>query len=77
MIRDTDETPSSTFGTAGSANAGRATKIPWFLIFWIFLISAVAYIDRINLSIPGQAIAKDFRLTDIQLGWVFSAFVLG
>jgi ACS family glucarate transporter-like MFS transporter len=57
--------------------AGRDTKIRWLLIFWIFLISAAAYIDRVNLSIAGQAIAKDSRLTDIQLGYVFSAFVLG
>jgi ACS family glucarate transporter-like MFS transporter len=53
------------------------TRIRWLLIFWIFLISAVAYIDRVNLSIAGQAIARDFSLTDVQLGWVFSAFVLG
>ncbi|MFL6414241.1 MAG: MFS transporter, partial [Bryobacteraceae bacterium] len=57
--------------------AGGPTKIRWLLIFWIFLISAVAYIDRVNLSIAGQAIASDFHLSDIQLGWVFSAFVLG
>ena len=55
----------------------RDTKVRWILIFWIFLISAVAYIDRVNLSIAGQAIASDFHLSDIQLGWVFSAFVLG
>jgi len=51
--------------------------IRWLLVFWLFTISAVAYLDRVNISIAGQAIAKEFHLTNIQLGWVFSAFVLG
>jgi MFS transporter, ACS family, glucarate transporter len=63
--------------TPGSANNVGDTKIRWVLIFWISLISAVAYVDRVNLSIAGQAIARDFHLSDVQLGYVFSAFVLG
>jgi ACS family glucarate transporter-like MFS transporter len=47
------------------------------LVFWMFVLSAIAYVDRVNISIAGQAIAKEFHLTNIQLGWVFSAFVLG
>jgi len=49
----------------------------WALIFWIFVMSAIAYLDRVNISIAGEALAHDFRLDDVQLGWVFSAFVLG
>jgi len=52
-------------------------RLRWLLIFWMFLMSAVAYLDRVNISIAGQAIQKDFGLTDVQLGWVFSAFVIG
>ncbi len=52
-------------------------RLRWGLIFWMFLMSAVAYLDRVNISIAGQAIQKDFGLTNIQLGWVFSAFVIG
>ncbi|TSA29490.1 MAG: MFS transporter [Verrucomicrobiaceae bacterium] len=52
-------------------------RLRWLLIFWMFLMSAVAYLDRVNISIAGQAIQKDFGLTDMQLGWVFSAFVIG
>lgn len=51
--------------------------IRWVLVFLLFTISAVAYLDRVNISIAGQAIAEEFHLTNIQLGWVFSAFVLG
>lgn len=55
----------------------RSTNVRWLLIFLLFVISAVAYLDRVNISIAGQAIAKEFHLSNIQLGWVFSAFVLG
>ena len=40
-------------------------------------MSAIAYLDRVNVSIAGSAIQKDFGLTDVQLGYVFSAFVIG
>ncbi len=43
----------------------------------MFLMSAIAYLDRVNISIAGQAIQKDFGLSDVQLGYVFSAFVIG
>src|SRR5260370_16806412 len=43
----------------------------------MFLISAIAYLDRVNISIAGPSIAEEFHLTNLQLGGVFSAFVLG
>ena len=52
-------------------------RLRWILIFWMFLMSAIAYLDRVNISIAGQAIQKDHGLTDIQLGWMFSAFAIG
>ena len=52
-------------------------KIRWLLIGWLFVISAVAYLDRVNISIAGQFLQKELRLSDTQLGWVFSAFVFG
>lgn len=53
------------------------TNIRWLLVWWLFVISAIAYLDRVNISIAGQAIASEFHLDNIHLGWVFSAFVLG
>lgn len=57
--------------------AVKPTRIRWLLIGWTFLISAIAYLDRVNISIAGKEIAREFHLTDLQLGYVFSAFVLG
>jgi len=51
--------------------------VRWALVGWMFVMSAIAYLDRVNISIAGKSIAHDFHLDDVQLGWVFSAFVLG
>ena len=47
------------------------------LIGWMFAISAIAYLDRVNISIAGHSIQQEFQLDNIHLGWVFSAFVFG
>lgn len=52
-------------------------QIRWLIIVWIFLISAVAYLDRVNVSIAGRQIANEFHLDNVHLGWIFSAFVFG
>jgi MFS transporter, ACS family, glucarate transporter len=52
-------------------------RVRWLLIGWMFVISAVAYLDRVNISIAGKLMEAEFGLSDIQLGWVFSSFVLG
>ena len=50
-------------------------RLRWALVFYVFLMSAMSYLDRVNLSIAGPTIQKEFGLTDVQLGYVFSAFV--
>lgn len=52
-------------------------NVRWLVIFWLFVISAVSYLDRNNLSIAAGSVKQDFGLTDVQLGLVFSAFVFG
>jgi len=49
----------------------------WMLIGWLFVLSAISYLNRVNISIAGGSIERDFHLNQVQLGWVFSAFVLG
>src|ERR1700686_5295356 len=49
----------------------------WLLVFWLFVLSAVAFLDRVNISIAGSSIATDYGLTNSQLGYVFSSFLLG
>jgi ACS family glucarate transporter-like MFS transporter len=47
------------------------------LVWWLFLLSAVSYLDRVNISIAGRPIMEEYHFSDIQLGKVFSAFLLG
>jgi len=53
------------------------TSVRWFLVFWLFVLSAVSYLDRVNISIAGGSIVDAYHLTEVQLGKVFSALVAG
>jgi MFS transporter, ACS family, glucarate transporter len=55
----------------------QSSRVRWFLVVWMFIISTVAYLDRVNISIAGHAMAEEYHLSNIHLGWIFSAFVLG
>src|ERR1700736_2271901 len=52
-------------------------RVRWILVFWMFAISATAFLDRVNISIAAHPIEQEFHLTDVRLGSVFSAFLLG
>lgn len=55
----------------------KTTRMRWFLVFWLFVLSAVSYLDRVNISIAGGSIVDAYHLTDVELGKVFSALVAG
>src|SRR6202044_2260828 len=58
-------------------NAARTSHVRWLLVFWLFVLSAVSYLDRVNISIAGGSIAEAYHLSDVQLGQVFSAMLVG
>jgi ACS family glucarate transporter-like MFS transporter len=55
----------------------RTSNVRWFLVFWLFILSAVSYLDRVNISIASGSIADAYQLSDVQLGKVFSAMLVG
>ena len=55
----------------------RTSYIRWFLVAWLFVLSAVAYLDRVNLSIASAKITEEFSISNVRLGFVFSAFLFG
>lgn len=55
----------------------RRTRVRWFLVFWLFVLSAVSYLDRVNISIAGGSIADAYHLSEVELGKVFSAMLVG
>jgi MFS transporter, ACS family, glucarate transporter len=55
----------------------RPSRVRWMLLVWIFVMSAITYLDRVNISISGSWLSREYHFSDIQLGWIFSAFVVG
>src|ERR1700739_3861959 len=49
----------------------------YLLVLWLLVLSAVAFLDRTNISIAGVQIGKEFNIDNTHLGWVFSAFLIG
>lgn len=57
----------------------RPTILPvrYLLVLCLFVLSAVAFLDRTNISIAGVQIGHEFHVDNTHLGWVFSAFLIG
>ncbi len=53
------------------------TRKRLFLAFCLFMLSAISFLDRTNISIAGLQISSEFALGNQRLGWIFSAFLIG
>ena len=52
------------------------TRVRWLMIGLIFVVDVLMFIDRVNISIAAKYIIPEYGLTEVQMGLVFSAFVL-
>jgi len=50
------------------------TRIRWKVMFAVFLIATVSYLDRTNLSVAAPVLRQELQLSPTQLGLVLSAF---
>ncbi|MBI3303408.1 MAG: MFS transporter [Deltaproteobacteria bacterium] len=53
------------------------TRTRWLIVALIFCMGVLMFIDRVNIAIAAQYIMPEYGLSDVQMGWIFSAFVLG
>src|SRR3979409_861622 len=53
------------------------TRVRWFLEFWLFILNAGPELALVKLSIAGGSIAEAYHLTDVHVGKVFSALLVG
>jgi MFS transporter, ACS family, glucarate transporter len=53
------------------------TPVRWLIVGLLFSISVVTYIDRVNISVTARQMMPALGLTDQQMGFIFSAFVVG
>jgi ACS family glucarate transporter-like MFS transporter len=51
--------------------------VRYLLAFWLFVLSAVAFLDRTNIAIAGIQLGREYGLSNQRLGGVFSAFLIG
>jgi MFS transporter, ACS family, glucarate transporter len=58
-------------------HAERPTRKRFVLAIWLFVLSAISFLDRTNLSIAGLQISSEFGLGNQRLGYIFSAFLIG
>jgi ACS family glucarate transporter-like MFS transporter len=47
------------------------------ILGFLFVLSIVTYLDRVNISIASPAIEREFMFDHVHLGTIFSAFVVG
>jgi len=47
------------------------------VVFALFILSMITYIDRTSVSTAKEPIAAELRLSDQQVGMIFSSFALG
>ncbi len=52
-------------------------RVRWYLVFWLFVLGAVSFLDRVNISVAGMALAQEYHLSQVRLGTIFSAFLIG
>jgi sugar phosphate permease len=53
----------------------KPTKVRHWVLFYICLMYMITYLSRVVISVAAPAIMKEFTLTKVQMGVVFSAFV--
>jgi len=45
----------------------RPSRVRWLLIFWMFVISAIAFLDRVNISIAGVSMERAYGFDTLGL----------
>jgi ACS family glucarate transporter-like MFS transporter len=53
------------------------SRTRWKILALLTLISIITYVDRVNISVAARQMMQALGLTQMQMGYVFSAFVLG
>jgi ACS family glucarate transporter-like MFS transporter len=53
------------------------SRVRLALVFLLFVISAIAFLDRTNISVAGIEMRQEYGINQVQLGWIFSAFLIG
>ncbi len=64
-------------GTPPPTDPPSPSRVRWVILSLLLAISVVTYVDRVNISVTARQMMPALGLTDLQMGKVFSAFVVG
>jgi ACS family glucarate transporter-like MFS transporter len=53
----------------------KTTRRRYWVYLLLFVFSAIAYVDRVNMSVAGKPIAQELGLSPVALGYLFSSFL--
>jgi ACS family glucarate transporter-like MFS transporter len=53
------------------------TRMPWRFVSILSATATAGYMCRVNVSTAGPSLMKEFNLSEVEMGRVFSAFILG
>ena len=59
------------------ASGPAPSRTRWKILALLTLISIITYVDRVNISVAARQMMPALGLTQMQMGYIFSAFVLG
>jgi MFS transporter, ACS family, glucarate transporter len=54
-----------------------ATRVRYGVLAFVCTLSLITYLDRVCISRVQEDISSDLQITDIQMGFIFSAFLVG
>lgn len=60
-----------------SGEMERPTRVRWIVVAILTGFSVTSYLQRMNISIAAQFMMPDLGLTQIQMGQIFSSFLIG
>ncbi len=63
--------------TGHAADGVRPTRVRWHIVGLLTVITALTYVDRLNLSIAGKYMQDEFGFSTQTMAGILSAFVLG
>jgi len=65
---------STTLPPMTASKASAMTRVRYAIVAMLFLVTAINYADRATLSIAGTALSRQFGISAVTMGYIFSAF---
>lgn len=60
-----------------ATSTAQPTKVRWRIYGLLLVVITLTFIDRFNMNVAAKYIQQEFSLSDVQIGSLLSAFVLG